>query len=99
MHPIYSSILTEVRVNPKYIMNSSQHQATPMINMAFYTLKTGKNTQPTLYSALKPKYAQNSTYTDSLHIACMHIYVHKSTYTQTCLHKCTIAHIYVATHT
>ena len=99
MRPIYSSILTEVRVNPKYIMNSSQHQATPMINMAFYTLKTGKNTQPTLYSALKPKYAQKSTYIQTACTLHVRTYVHKSTYTQTCLHKCTIAHIYVATHT
>ena len=94
MHPIYSSILTEVRVNPKYIMNSSQHQATPMINMAFYTLKTGKNTQPTLYSARKPEYAQKSTYIQAactLHVCtymCTRAHIHK--------HACTNAQLYTS---
>ena len=67
MHSIYSSILTEVRVNPKYIMNSSQHQATPMINIGIYNLKTGKNIQPAVHENLNMRTRA-------------HIYSHACTY-------------------
>lgn len=93
MHPIYSSILTEVRVNPKYIMNSSQHQATPMINIGILYSEDWQ--EYSTCSARKPKYAHKSTYIQP----CMHICAQKSTYTDSnahCMyaHMCTKAHIY-----
>jgi len=78
-------------------MNSSQHQATPMINIGIYNLKTGKNIQPAVHENLDMR-TRAHIYS---HAHCMyahmgtraHIYSHACTYVPTRAHTQTAMHI------